>query len=77
MSLPRDGPTLPDDEWLERAVSRGELLRITGLSYPTIWKMMCEGTFPRPLKISKNRVAWLRSEVLAYLKNLERQTYKK
>jgi predicted DNA-binding transcriptional regulator AlpA len=67
----------PDDEWLERAVSRGELLRITGLSYPTIWKMMCEGTFPRPLKISKNRVAWLRSEVLAYLKNLERQTYKK
>jgi predicted DNA-binding transcriptional regulator AlpA len=63
-----------DDD--ERLMSRAEVCRFTDLSYPTIWKMMCEGRFPRPLKIARNRVGWLRSEVLAYIRNLDRQTYK-
>jgi prophage regulatory protein len=71
--LSRDDQTLPDDD---RLLSRRALCEITGLSYPTLWKLMREGQFPRPLKISKNRVAWLWSEVLAHVRNLERQTYK-
>jgi prophage regulatory protein len=73
MSMSRDAATLPDDE---RLLSRAEVCQLMGLSFPTIWKMMCEGKFPRPLRISRNRVAWLRSEVLAHVRNLDRQTYK-
>jgi prophage regulatory protein len=73
MALSRDNPTMPDDE---RLLSRAEVCRIVNLSFPTIWKLMRKGAFPRPLKIAKNRVAWLRSEVLAHLKSLERQDYK-
>jgi predicted DNA-binding transcriptional regulator AlpA len=66
--------TLDGDERL--MMSRGEVCLTLGLSYPTIWQMMREGKFPCPLKIAKNRVGWLRSEVLAYIRNLPRQTYK-
>jgi predicted DNA-binding transcriptional regulator AlpA len=74
--LSRDNEPLPLPDDTERLMSRGELCRLLGLSYPTIWSMMRAGTFPRPLRISTNRVAWLRSEVLAFIRNLERQEYK-
>jgi predicted DNA-binding transcriptional regulator AlpA len=43
--LSRDETLLPaaDDE---RLLSRAEVCRTLGLSYPTIWKLMCEGKFP-------------------------------
>lgn len=48
-------------------VSRSELLAMVGLSYPTIFRMMRAGRFPRPLQLSAKRVGWKYSEVEAYL----------
>ena len=33
------------------------------LSKPTIYKLMNQGRFPRPVKLSAQRVAWLREEI--------------
>jgi predicted DNA-binding transcriptional regulator AlpA len=75
--LSRDHEPLPLLEDNERLMSRAEVCRfLGGVSYVTIWKKMGDGTFPRPLKISRNRVAWLRSEILAHIRALPRQTYK-
>jgi predicted DNA-binding transcriptional regulator AlpA len=76
MSLSRDGGPLPLPEETERLLSRGEVLQIMGVSYPTLWGLMRSNRFPKPLKIARNRVGWLRSEVLAHLKSLPRQQYK-
>jgi prophage regulatory protein len=39
----------------------------TTMERTTIWRAVRKGTFPRPLRISKQRVAWRESEVEAWL----------
>lgn len=43
---------------------------ITGLSKSTIYRLMNEGKFPRPVKLSKNRVAWRSYDIENWLSNL-------
>jgi prophage regulatory protein len=38
-----------------------------GLGHSTLYKMMNSGRFPRPLRLSDNRVAWLERDVTAWL----------
>ncbi len=45
-----------------RLIYRPELLRRIGLSYPTVWRMMREGKFPRGRAVGA-RTAWLESEI--------------
>jgi prophage regulatory protein len=40
---------------------------ITTLSRSTLWEKVRAGTFPRPLKIHKQRIAWRASEVEAWI----------
>jgi prophage regulatory protein len=40
-----------------------EVLRITGLSTATIYRMAGGGRFPRQAKVGEQAVAWIRSEV--------------
>jgi len=40
-----------------------EVLRITGLSTATIYRMVVGGRFPRQAKVGEQAVAWIRSEV--------------
>lgn len=42
---------------------------ITGLSSSTIWRMEKEGRFPLRRLIGKRAVAWLDSEVQAWIKS--------
>lgn len=42
---------------------RPEVERITGLSRSTIYSMIAEGTFPKPIKLSKRAVGWSASEI--------------
>jgi predicted DNA-binding transcriptional regulator AlpA len=58
----------------DRLIFRPELLDVVGLSFPTIWKHMRAGKFPRPRTIG-GRVAWLSSEVQAWLAKLPEQKY--
>ncbi len=48
-------------------VSKPKLCKMTTLSYPTIWRRIKAGRFPKPYPLSKNRVAWKLSEVQAWI----------
>jgi len=50
----------------------GNVCGITGLSVPTIYRLMTKGTFPRPVKITASARAWKLSEVTAWVDGLER-----
>ena len=63
MILP-DTPEIPEEV---RLISRKEVLRRVGLSYPTIWGWMRTETFPRGRNVG-GKVAWIESEVSAWIK---------
>lgn len=44
---------------------------ITGLSRSTIYAMMDEGDFPRPVRIGRRAVAWRDSDLNAWLTSRE------
>jgi prophage regulatory protein len=44
---------------------------ITGLSVPTIYRMMSQGGFPRPLKITSHARAWKLSDINAWIDSRE------
>jgi len=69
-------PIDTDDDERECFLSREQICAIVGLSYPTIWMSMRAGEFPRSYKISKTRVGWLRSEIVAWMHSRPLQTYK-
>jgi prophage regulatory protein len=52
-----------DDEFLNDP----EVGRITNLSRSTRWRGERAGWFPKRRQISPNRVAWLKSEIIAWL----------
>ena len=39
------------------------VMRITGLSRSTIYKLISQNQFPVPIKLSTRAVAWLQSEI--------------
>jgi prophage regulatory protein len=45
---------------------------ITGLSVPTIYRLIAKGMFPRPLKITASARAWKLSEITAWVESRER-----
>jgi prophage regulatory protein len=59
-----------------RLLARAEMLKRVALTYPTVWKMMIAGTFPRGRAIGNGRVAWLESEIEKWIENLPRQRLK-
>lgn len=44
-----------------------EVCRRTTLSRAHIWRMVKSGTFPAPVKISTNRVAWYEHDVATWI----------
>ena len=53
---------------------RQEVIKRTGLSYSTIWRMVKAGEFPAPVKLNDTGrgIGWLNSEIDAYLRNRPR-----
>lgn len=47
------------------------VLQLTGLTKPSIYRLMDEGKFPRPVKISKRSVAWPESVLVEYMEQRE------
>lgn len=45
----------------------------TTLDRVTIWRKVGAGTFPQPLKISDNRIAWRESDIEAWMTGCETQ----
>lgn len=54
---------------LDRFVLKNEVLKITGKSYPTIWRWVKAGIFPAPKKIGPNSIGWLESDIRAWLES--------
>jgi prophage regulatory protein len=55
---------------LDRIIRRPELLRVTGLSAATIFRLVREGEFPSPVALSKNSKGWFASQVRAWQESL-------
>lgn len=53
-----------------RLVRLKELRQITGLSRSTIYKMVSEGRFPRPVKLNERASAWRMADVLKWQEGL-------
>jgi prophage regulatory protein len=45
---------------------------ITGLSVPTVYRLMAKRAFPRPVKITTTARAWKLSEIAAWVETRER-----
>ena len=44
----------------------------TGKSRTTLWRDVRAGRFPAPVKVGRNRIGWLETEVMEWQKNLDR-----
>ncbi|WP_321961730.1 AlpA family transcriptional regulator [Paraburkholderia sp. J7] len=47
----------------ERLLRLPEVRARTGMGTTTVYRRMAEGTFPRPIPIGGNRVAWIESQI--------------
>ena len=50
----------------------GDVCTISGLSIPTIYRLMTKGLFPRPVKITASARAWKLSELTTWVETRER-----
>ena len=50
-----------------RFLKEAEVARRDSLSRPTRWRRIKEGSYPGPIQISKNRVAWLEDDIEAWI----------
>lgn len=51
---------------LEAHYRRAEVERLTGLSRSTIYAMMANETFPKPVRIGRRAVAWRESDLATW-----------
>lgn len=51
----------------ERIYRRPDVERLIGLSRSTLYAMMAEGSFPKPVKLGKRAVGWRERDVAAWL----------
>jgi prophage regulatory protein len=63
MSTPKARPQLLS---AQKIVRLDELPQFTGLRRTQIRVLMQAGKFPRPIRLSERRIAWLESEVAAW-----------
>lgn len=51
----------------KRLLRRPEVEHLTGYSRSTIYRLMDIGQFPRPVRLSPRSVAWLESDIQAWI----------
>ena len=52
---------------LEKHYRRTEIESLTGLSRSTIYALMSQGKFPRPIRLTAKAVAWPESKITEWL----------
>jgi len=50
-----------------KILSRREVYQALGISTVTLWRMVRDGEFPKPIKISALRVGWTETTVKKWL----------
>ena len=56
---------------LDRFIRLPELIRISGLSRPTIYRLVAKGQFPAPFELSPNSKGWKVSQIRAWQDSLK------
>lgn len=59
----------PVNNQRERLIRIKEVSLLTGLPRPSIYEQMNKGLFPQSIKLTQVSVAWVESEVMAWIKN--------
>ena len=57
-----NSPVTPD-----RLLRRSSVEEITGLSKSTIYRLVAQGLFPRPIRIGSRAVAWPQSAIVQWI----------
>lgn len=52
-----------------RVLRRKDVESFVGLSRSTIYAMMAEGAFPRPIKLGARAVGWQETDIVAWLES--------
>lgn len=52
---------------LDRFLRESEVLKLTGLSRTTRWRLARRGEFPKAIRLSENASGWLLSEIIAWM----------
>jgi predicted DNA-binding transcriptional regulator AlpA len=58
-----------------RLLDRNQVLDKVNLTYPTVWKLMLEGAFPRSVAIG-GKTLWVETEIDEYIARLPRRRLK-
>ena len=53
----------------DRLLRRREVERITGMSRSSIYRLMQEGGFPRPVRVGPSAVRWKSSDITAWIES--------
>ena len=48
---------------------RPDVERITGLSRSTLYSMIANGSFPKPIKLGKRAVGWREADIATWLES--------
>lgn len=56
------------DDLEDRILPWSQVKVICGLSRTTVWRMQKTGDFPACVQVSRNRVGWWQSEILAWIR---------
>jgi len=59
---------------MRRMLKKKEVIDLTGLSDPTIWRRERAGDFPQRIQLSPNRVGWFEDEIEAWQESRPRGT---
>jgi predicted DNA-binding transcriptional regulator AlpA len=54
----------------DRFLRLKDVLQVVPLGRSTVWKMVAEGKFPQPVKLTPRTTAWRESEVLRWMDSL-------
>ena len=60
---------------LQRLIRLAEVMERTGLKRNSIWRKVRAGSFPAPVKIAENAVAWHDAEITEWQESRPRVAY--
>jgi predicted DNA-binding transcriptional regulator AlpA len=61
-------------EFMEREIWRiGKVMKATGLSRTTIWRMEKKGRFPGRVQISERNIGWYSDEIMDFVNQRQRK----
>lgn len=73
VTKPRTLPLITEDALNERILTTKELMQRIPLRRQTIWRMVREGRFPQPIRLTESRLGWRWSVILGWLSEREQK----